>query len=129
MKPLLILGIGVLLAACASPYETCLRQSSRDLTIVRALIDDTEATLERGYAIQTKTRTVLYTDFCIGTGHNHGRFRFCTRAEAVQTRVAVAVDLNAERAKLRSLKAKETELIRETAKAQQQCARENPVQS
>lgn len=118
-----------MLAACATPYETCLQQASRDLRIVRALIDDTEATLERGYAIQTETRTVLYTDFCLGTGRNHGRFRFCTRAQPIQSRVPVAVDLDAERNKLRSLRTKESQLVRDTAVAQQLCALEDGAKS
>ena len=121
MKPVFaVLGL-LSLAACTDPREACVRQASKDLSIVRALIADTEATLARGYAIETETRTVLYTDFCFGTGRNHGRFRFCTHASPVTNRVPVAVDLEAERGKLRSLRSKEAELRRSTADEIQKC--------
>lgn len=129
MKPLLFLIVAFAVAGCASPRENCLRQATRDLSIVRALISDSEATLERGYAIQTETRTVLYTDFCLGTGRNHGTFRFCTRAQPVSSRVPVAVDLDAERAKLRSLRRKEVELRRKSADAAQRCTLEHATKS
>ncbi len=129
MKPFLFLAAALAVTGCASAYENCLRQATRDLSVVRALISDTEATLERGYAIQTETRTVLYTDFCFGAGRNHGRFRFCTRAQPVSSRVPVAVDLDIERAKLRSLKVKEAELRRKSADAAQRCTLEHGAQS
>jgi hypothetical protein len=114
------------LAACDSPRDACEREATKDLSIVRDLIADTEATIERGYAIQTQTRAVLYTDFCIGTGSDGGRFRFCNRIEPVETKEPVAVDLTAERRKLSSLKRKERELAREAEFALRRCALSYP---
>lgn len=116
-----------LLAACADPRQACINGATKDLSIVQDLISDTEATIERGYAIQTETRTVLYTDFCIGTGISNGHFSFCNRVQPVTSRTPVAVDLGAERRKLRSLKRKEAELKAKSANAIQRCELAHPA--
>jgi hypothetical protein len=121
MKHLIALSTVTLLIACASPVEQCKRKATQDLSIVRALIADTQATLERGYAIETETRTVLYTDFCLGHGRQQGGFHFCTRAQPVQSRKPVAVDLNVERAKLRTLQRKEKQLARDAQIVVERC--------
>ncbi|SFR36998.1 hypothetical protein [Litoreibacter janthinus] len=121
MKKVLILPL-LLLTGCASPLETCKQDAVKDLRIVQALIADTQATIDRGYAIQTETRTVIYTNFCVGSGvGNDGRFSFCNYPQPVTTKKPVAVDLEVEKRKLRSLKAKETELKRESLLKQQRC--------
>lgn len=133
MRSFIFLASLTALAACAEPRDICVQEATRDLTIVRGLISDTEATLERGYAIQSQTRAILYTDFCIGAGrrggHLGGRFHFCNRVEPVTTREPVAVDLDAERRKLRSLKRKEAELLQEAQVAVRQCALAHPPKS
>jgi hypothetical protein len=126
MRPVLFLAMLPVLAACAEPRDACVSQATRDLNIVRDLISDSEATLQRGYAIQSQTRAVLYTDFCIGSGRKGGQFHFCNRVEPVTTREPVAVDLDAERRKLRSLKRKEAELAREAQLAVRRCELAHP---
>ncbi|WP_134016038.1 hypothetical protein [Litoreibacter halocynthiae] len=129
MRKILIVPL-LLLSACASPRETCMQNAVKDLRIVQALIADTQATIDRGYAIQTETRTVIYTNFCVGTGiGSDGRFSFCNYPQPVTTKKPVAVDLDQERRKLRSLKAKETELKRESLLQQQRCELEFPEAS
>lgn len=122
----LILSLFVL-AGCANPRQDCIDDATKDLRIVQGLIADTEATLERGYAIQTETRTVLYTDFCIGTGIRNGHFSFCNRAQPVTSRTPVAVDLSVERKKLLSLKRKEAELKARSANNVQRCELAHPT--
>ncbi|RLJ51805.1 hypothetical protein BCF46_2029 [Litoreibacter meonggei] len=129
MRTVLIAPL-LLLAACASPQDTCLQDAVKDLRIVQALIADTQATLDRGYAIQTETRTVIYTNFCVGTGiGGDGRFSFCNYPQPVTTKKPVAVDLELEKRKLRSLRAKEAELKRESLLKQQRCELEFPTAS
>jgi hypothetical protein len=129
MKKVLIAPL-LLLAACASPRDTCMQDAVSDLRIVQALIADTQATIDRGYAIQTETRTVIYTNFCIGTGiGGDGRFSFCNYPQPVTTQKPVAVDLNQEKRKLRSLKQKEVELKRDSLLKQQRCELEFPEAS
>lgn len=122
MRPAISLLALLTLAACADPKTACQREATKDLRIVQALIADTEATISRGYAIQTEQRTVIYTDFCVGTGYDHGVFRFCNRAQPVTSRTPVAVDLDDERRKLASLKEKEVELERRSRAALDRCA-------
>ena len=112
--------------ACTDPHKTCVDEASKDLRIVQDLIADTEATLRRGYALQTETRNVLYTDFCIGTGISNGTFQFCNCSQPVTSTKPVAVDLNEERRKLRSLKRKEAELETRTARDLRRCALTHP---
>jgi hypothetical protein len=121
MKKLLIAPL-LLLAACATPLETCQQDAVRDLRIVQALIADTKATIDRGYAIHTETRTVLYTNFCVSPAiGSNGHFNFCHYPHPVTTKKPVAVDLEQEKLKLRSLKKKEIELKRSSALNQQRC--------
>ncbi|MEP3348098.1 MAG: hypothetical protein ABJN34_17005 [Litoreibacter sp.] len=126
MKKLLVPSL-MLLAACATPLETCKQSAVKDLRIVQALIEDTKATIDRGYAVQTETRTVIYTNFCIGTGIGHdSRFNFCNYSHPVTTKTPVAVDLDQEKRKLISLQQKEMELKRSSRLQEQKCELQHP---
>ena len=54
----------VLLAACGTPQEQCIRYNTRDLRTVDRLIAETEGNLDRGYAIETITEYEEYWGFC-----------------------------------------------------------------
>ncbi|GFE64882.1 hypothetical protein [Litoreibacter roseus] len=123
MRKFLILAPALLLAACADPYKRCVSDATEDLKIVRTLIADTRQNIDRGYAINTETRTIAYTDFCFGSGYRHGGIRFCNRLEPVSRDVPVAIDPRQERRKLAELQTKEKELQRETAAALDFCER------
>ncbi|NNK78320.1 MAG: hypothetical protein HKP40_06370 [Litoreibacter sp.] len=127
MKILTLLFLVLLLAGCGDPRTKCIKDASRDLSVIQELIADTEATIARGYAIQTETRTVVYTDFCFGSHrYNRGSFQFCNRAQPVVSKKPVAVDLDEERRKLRSLRQKEEELRRRAALDVQKCELAHP---
>jgi len=109
------------LAACASPQVRCERAATSDLRTVTELIAETEATLERGYAWRTEERTVrVGLTGCIGGG---GLIYtgVCAGEETRTVRRPVAVDLDAERRKLDSLRRKQAELRAEAAVAVAQC--------
>ena len=127
MNRFLALSLFAALAACSSPRQECIAAASEDLKVVQSLIADTEETLARGYAIQTETRSVLYTDFCLGTGIGNGGFQFCNRTQPVTSETPVAVDLNEERRKLQSLKRKEAELQVRTARDLRRCDLTHPA--
>lgn len=129
MRHTMIFGGLLVLTACADHRASCQADATRDLQIVQALISDTKATIDRGYAIQTEQRTVIYTDFCLGTGGHGGVFRFCNRAQPVTSRRPVAVDLGAERQKLNSLVSKERELKKSSLLALQRCDVAFPAES
>lgn len=126
MKPAFLLPVMIALVACGDPRAACLKDASQDLTIVRALIADTEATLARGYAIQTTERQVIYTDFCIGSGGRSGGVTWCNKSQPVAEKTPVAVDLGAERGKLEDLRIKESELRGRTANDIQRCELAHP---
>lgn len=44
-----------LLAACGTPQERCIQRETRDLRTVDKLISESEANLERGYALEQVT--------------------------------------------------------------------------
>ena len=124
MKPIFaILGGLVILSACGTPQERCIRGATRDMQVVDRLITESQATLSRGYALESET---IY----------RSEFQDCTpRATAsdptpasrmclVQVPETVtrpkAVDLQVESAKLASLQAKRVSQasLAETAIAQ-----------
>ncbi|WP_296431495.1 hypothetical protein [Yoonia sp.] len=94
----------VALAACATPREQCINEVSRDTRVLGALINQTERNISRGYALEQRqdVRTVRGT--CRGRNEDGTTFIFaCDETDTFSTTVPVAIDLNAERAKLASL--------------------------
>ena len=118
MRKTLILINCLLVSACATPREACIRDASRDLNVVRALISSTEATLKRGYAVETTNRYVIVSQPCFTKQYPN---RWCERSVPVTDKKAVAVDLNAEKRKLSSLRTKEKQLRIRAAKAIKTC--------
>ncbi|MEM7473061.1 MAG: hypothetical protein AAF340_17060 [Pseudomonadota bacterium] len=106
--PVLLLCV---LGACATPEKLCIQDATKDLKIVQNLIATTEANLLRGYAVQTEERRVVFTDFCLGGRRSNVGVSFCNRSEPVTKRTPVAIDVAAERRKLRELKRREARLL------------------
>src|SRR6056297_2760500 len=105
MRPALILLPLAALAACATPREQCIDTAMRDTRVLSALIAETEGNLARGYALETEQdiRTVSRT--CQGRTEEGSTFTFpCDETVTFDRSVPVAIDLNAEQAKLESLR-------------------------
>jgi hypothetical protein len=105
MRTALIMLPLAALAACATPREQCINNVARDTRVLSALINQTERNISRGYALEQRqdVRTVRKT--CQGRNSDGSTFLFrCEETDTVKTTVPVAIDLNAERAKLTSLK-------------------------
>ena len=105
MQPIYMIIPLLALTACATPREQCLSDATRDASINAKLITQTEGNIARGYAVATKERVREVNKFC--RGRTESGERVVTRCEDVRitkVRVPVAIDLNAERAKLASLK-------------------------
>ena len=105
MRPALILLPLAVLAACATRREQCISDATRDTRVLSALIAETEGNLARGYALDTvqEVRTVNTT--CQGRNEDGSTFLFpCEDVQTVNRTVPVAIDLNAEEAKLASLR-------------------------
>ncbi len=92
------------LAACETPQEACLRGVSREASIVEGLIAQTQGNLRRGYAIEEDQVIRTVPDFC-EVEDNEGRERtvLCDRTEVRDVERPVAIDPEAERAKLEGL--------------------------
>lgn len=99
------------LAACATPQETCISSANRDLRVINGLIAETRANIERGFAVNEVQEVVSVRDTCKGKTETGEEFTFsCNRPETVTNREPVAIDLNAEKAKLESLEQRQLQL-------------------
>lgn len=94
----------LLLAACETPQEACLRDSSREAGIVEGLIAQTEGNLRRGFAIEEEQVLRTVPDFCVEEDREgRERHTFCDRTEVRDVSRPVAIDPAAEQAKLDGL--------------------------
>lgn len=122
MRPALLMIPVLALAACATPREACINDALRDVRINDSLIAQTRANLDRGYALEERqdVRTIRQT--CRGTTAEGVSFRYrCDRVQTFTTDVPVAIDLNAEQAKLESLVQRQRDLRTVSEQAIAQC--------
>lgn len=112
-----LLGALALLAACGTPQEQCIRQGTRDLTVLDRLIAESKATLQRGYALREVETSSLQWRPCghprpRGPGKPPAPPPMCMVEVPQWTTKPVSVDLRAEKAKLASMEAKRQELAK-----------------
>ena len=109
-----LLALPALLAACGTPQERCIRRGTEDLRVLNRLIADSQATLSRGYALVDFETSRMSWEHC-------GWYPPRKEGEAPQARMCwrevpdtvtrpVSVNLDAERAKLKSMQAKQRDL-------------------
>lgn len=122
MRRLLVLAL-LPLVACASPQERCISGATKDIRVMDRLIKTTRGNLERGYAIGKETYTVETEQVC---GELDGEDLICTVPESRERKVPVAVDLNAEKAKLTSLLDKRASLISKSEQVIRACRAHYP---
>jgi hypothetical protein len=106
----------MVLVACGTPQEQCIARETRDLRVMDGLIADTEGNIARGYAIETYTETVTFWGTC-QTRVVDGTTvtlqpQMCLRDREERRTRNVAIDLNDERRKLDSMRAKRRDLAR-----------------
>lgn len=122
-----LFALPVLLVACATPQESCVNNASRDLRVLTGLIAETRGNLQRGFALveRQEFRTVRTT--CKGENEDGSTFLFrCEKAKTVTRRLPVAIDLNAERAKLQSLEERQRQMQVNLQGAIAQCQAQFP---
>ena len=125
----LTIALMLLLAACGTPQEQCIRYNTRDLRTVDRLIVETQGNLDRGYAIETVTEYEDYWGYCAQpqlSGTPEVPPRLCMKERAVTVDRPKAIDLNDEARKLDSLKVKRRELARQAEAVIAQCKAEHP---
>ncbi|WP_372602652.1 hypothetical protein [Actibacterium sp.] len=118
----LALALLGLLAACATPRQQCENAATQERDTVGALMIETEQNIARGYAIESHVETRPRFEFCYVTNPDGNiGLSFCNTVEPVEVERAVAIDLDAEKAKLKSLKAKFNTLSKQADAALAQC--------
>lgn len=101
MIPLLVLPL--LLAACATPRQACLSDATRDVATIDTLIAETQANLQRGYAIERELYTGTGIDLCLGSWRNRVGMSYCTVPETRVSTRPVTIDTATEKRKLHEL--------------------------
>ena len=125
MRPALLLPAILVLAGCLAPREQCEAAATRDLRTLNALIAETEANVNRGYAEEWVTvRDEVYRPCRDANGNIVG----CWVPVYERQRRAEAIDLDAERAKLSSMLRKREELRSVTQQALRQCRATYPAE-
>ncbi len=121
------LMLPLLVAACATPRESCISQAQRELRVVNSLIAETQGNIARGYAIGTRQDVVTYDTTCRGVAADGTPVRVnCQEVGTRERRIPVAIDLNAETRKLTSLLDRQAQMQRTTNQAVQQCVATYP---
>ena len=127
MRPLFLVLPLAALAACATPREACINTVTRDTNILSALINQTERNLSRGYALEQRQDVRAVSGTCRGRNADGTTFTFrCDETETFTTTVPVAIDLNAERAKLASLRERFVQTQAASNQAVAQCIAVHP---
>ncbi|MFV2002532.1 MAG: hypothetical protein ACC619_06080 [Paracoccaceae bacterium] len=111
------------LAACATPLEQCISNATQDLRVLNGLITTTQGNIQRGYAIVVQEYFVTEQQVC---GELNGEAVYCDVPVVQNREVASAIDLNVERAKLVSMRAKQRELSAQAEAGITRCRAENP---
>ncbi|PIE10761.1 MAG: hypothetical protein CSA72_06705 [Rhodobacterales bacterium] len=119
--------ISLLLAACAtlsacSERDMCLSRVSQEQRTITQLTEETRANVARGYAIGKRERVRETRHRCkVEQPDGSEIVTICTDVDTYTQRYPVAIDLNAERAKLASLEERLAQVRARTQAARQQC--------
>ena len=116
----------VMLTACMdstrSERERCIGNAMRDVNVVNRLIEETRANLSRGYALEERTEVSTQERVCQITQEGGGILNVpCNEIVNNRTYVPVAIDLNAEQAKLDSLLQRQPSMQAQANAAVDQC--------
>ncbi|MEF3048716.1 hypothetical protein [Pseudotabrizicola sp. L79] len=121
LLPLLLLG-------CGTPQERCIQRETRDLRTVERLIAETQANLDRGYAIEEvtvwRTRWVAcprQPTVALPEGAIPPRPQMCLDDEPETVKRPKAINLADERETLAGLQEKRADLMRAATPAIAQC--------
>jgi hypothetical protein len=108
MKRILLPSL-LILTACGTPQERCIGSATRDMRVVDRLIAEVETNIRRGYALEEVTvYTTQWVDCTprVKPGDPAPKPQMCLDDVPQTVTKPKAIDLDAEAAKLKSLKAK-----------------------
>ncbi|MFQ1699014.1 hypothetical protein ACJ5NV_00330 [Loktanella agnita] len=93
------------LTACATPREQCISGATRDVRILRMLITEVEGNIARGYALAEEQEIRTRPRMCRDEEADGSVDRYiCNAVDTVTVTRPQAIDLQAEQAKLDSLR-------------------------
>ena len=111
----------LLLSACGTPQEQCIRRATGELRKVERLIAEVEGNLARGYAYEEHTRTQWNWQICAasrwGTNGQPVRTSMCWEPEEVTYRDEVPIDPAVEKRKMANLLDRRRALMKEAEPA------------
>jgi hypothetical protein len=121
----------LILTACGTPQEQCINRNTRDLRVIQGLVDETQANITRGYAIEEYTVYVPVWQVCevpVQTDPTKPAPppRYCFEDEPQTRTRPKAIDLRAEGAKLDSLLERRDQLARAAEGVIAQCKAQYP---
>ena len=115
----------LLVSACASPRDACLRSATAELRRLDRLIAESEAALARGYRLEREPEVATGLTFCVGAGQREEGvdvgLRYCPEVETRYREVPAAIDPAAERRTLEALRARRAEEARRAARRAAAC--------
>ena len=122
MRSFMILAPFALLAACATPQQQCLDTVAQELRVNTFLIAQTQANLDRGYAIDRQQRVSRGFDMCRERDANgEVSTTLCRTTQVRDVNVPQAINLEVERDTLDQLLARRAVLERQATAAAAQC--------
>ena len=122
MRALFALAPIALLAACASPQQQCLTNVTKELRVNAFLIAQTQANLDRGYAIDRQQRVSRGFDMCRERDRDGTvSTTLCRTTQVRDVNVPQAINLEVERDTLDQLLARRANLEKQAAAATAQC--------
>lgn len=102
---MILIPFVLLVTACASPREVCLRDASAEPRRIAAQIADTELALARGYRLVTLRDRRIGLASCIGRRADGAAYRYgCYRPVTDTRQEPVGIDYSEERARLARLR-------------------------
>lgn len=121
----------LILTACGTPQEQCINRNTRDLRVIQGLVDETQANITRGYAIEEYTVYVPVWQVCevpvqTDPAKPAPPPRYCFEDEPQTRTRPKAIDLRAEGAKLDSLLERRDQLARASEPVIAQCKAQYP---
>ena len=104
MRPVVALLIPLALSACMTQQEICIYDAQQETKVLDSLIQETRANLARGYALSTEQVVRTVEKECVIPDGAGGIITdTCSEVEVFEETKPIAIDLDAEAAKLASL--------------------------
>jgi hypothetical protein len=131
MKHLVLNLVLAASAGCGTPQERCIAGATRDLRVVDGLIAETQANLDRGYALQEVERTGVRWESCrrgprTNAGEKPRPPELCLEDYSFTVTKPRAINLAEERQTLAELQKKRASQLRAAAPVVASCKATHP---